>query len=87
MSEENKEVHVFLNPELRSENLGKKVAVQVFRRMENDSDTLVSDRFAKHIGTLEGFSFDEKNLNIQLRGMPMIMSSRRRHYVEVILKD
>lgn len=76
-----------LPSELKAEHIGKIVTVQIFRRTENDGDTLEPESLEKHVGILEGFWFDRSSLHIRIKGLPMSTSSRRRHYVEVHVKE
>jgi len=68
---------------LNEDNIGRVVKVQIFRRTSDD--TIDTDSLQKHVGTLEGFSFDRKQLDIKLKGLNIIMASRIKNLVEVYI--
>lgn len=66
---------------LHENNIGKVVKVQVFRR--NGEETIDTETLEKHVGVLESYSHDRHSIAIKIRGLNLIVESRKNRLVEV----
>jgi hypothetical protein len=69
--------------ELKSENIGELITIQMFDR---DSDeTIIVETLSKYVGRLKAYSFSPTDIRVKLEGLDVIVSFRHRTHIEIIL--
>lgn len=71
----------------KPENIGKIVAVQIFKRNDVDPDVIVLDSMEKHVGVLQMYYHDKDGFVFRLVGGERIFTNYNKQRVEIFNKE